>query len=776
MMAKKVLILVLLVNAASLLQAQHGEWRPIGPWGGKVDDIVIAPSQTGTLYALQRDEVLKSNDYGRHWHQTTALHTTDVQPLDMQVRLSVAPNDPTRVFVGGAAALRQSSDGGDTWAITIDSLGFIFDQVLFVSGSTTLYTNTLDRTIEDDIAGGGIFRSFDDGENWHLMQTPFNTRSVVDFDISPADTTHLFALVHENLSIFRSENAGQTWSEINTGISSPLTQLEISPDNPAKAYASFLDKTTGTNGLVVSPDSGLNWTVLNTDFPPGRIHNFAINPADERRIFVTASRGLFLSVDAGMHWQRIDNTIQDSVFFDIEIDGVSDTIYAAAEVFGVYASENSGADWQKRNGNMNGLGGPFTVNPQDINEVYLAHRTGILQTKNGGTSWSRGVELQSSDNNLTVAIAPSDPNTIYASGRAPGKNRIILRSSDGGQNWLSFPDSSLPDGDLGFTVTPANPNIVFSHSELGIFKSTDAGHTWISQSNGLSSSEGSTIPVNWLEFNPLNPKSIFAATKSGIFKSINSGENWSRVGEDTTELASIKLAQTDTLLIFASTPYSLTACNGRLRTSVDGGHNWQTLPSPEELQVVDFAINPKDPNLIWTIAFDELNLESYVFVSQDAGLTWRRTNNGLPDGFKTGTRVIASNGLHLFLLADFERGIYRMDWVTSAKSRKTKVPTSFRLLPNYPNPFSASEDKFRTEGGGTTIQYEVFQPGNIELSVYNILGQRIRILVTQHQARGRYVIRWDGKNKTGEFVSPGIYFISLKGATDSKTQKVLLLP
>ena len=78
-------------------------------------------------------------------------------------------------------------------------------------------------------------------------------------------------------------------------------------------------------------------------------------------------------------------------------------------------------------------------------------------------------------------------------------------------------------------------------------------------------------------------------------------------------------------------------------------------------------------------------------------------------------------------------------------------PTQYDLHQNYPNPFNSS----------TKIKYELPEPGNVELKVYNALGNEIAVLVNENKDAGEYKCVWDGKNASGEQVSSGIYFYEI---------------
>ena len=79
------------------------------------------------------------------------------------------------------------------------------------------------------------------------------------------------------------------------------------------------------------------------------------------------------------------------------------------------------------------------------------------------------------------------------------------------------------------------------------------------------------------------------------------------------------------------------------------------------------------------------------------------------------------------------------------------IPRETGLLQNYPNPFNPE----------TAIGYQLSEPGQVQLDIYNLLGQKVRTLVKEHQAAGRYTVRWDGRDEAGIPVASGMYFYRL---------------
>ncbi|MBW7887485.1 MAG: T9SS type A sorting domain-containing protein [Bacteroidetes bacterium] len=90
------------------------------------------------------------------------------------------------------------------------------------------------------------------------------------------------------------------------------------------------------------------------------------------------------------------------------------------------------------------------------------------------------------------------------------------------------------------------------------------------------------------------------------------------------------------------------------------------------------------------------------------------------------------------------------------------TPQTFSLQQNYPNPFNPS----------TTIRYTLGHSGYVTVGIYNLLGQKIRTLVSSNQSIGTYETVWDAKNDAGLPVASGLYFYRIHSAFNEETQFV----
>ncbi|UCE17420.1 MAG: T9SS type A sorting domain-containing protein [Gemmatimonadota bacterium] len=93
------------------------------------------------------------------------------------------------------------------------------------------------------------------------------------------------------------------------------------------------------------------------------------------------------------------------------------------------------------------------------------------------------------------------------------------------------------------------------------------------------------------------------------------------------------------------------------------------------------------------------------------------------------------------------------------------MPSDFNLAQNYPNPFNPE----------TEILYSLPQETQVSVTVYNVLGQVVKILVNEKQQAGVHLLTWDGRSDTGEEVASGIYFYQMQASDFTSTKRMVLM-
>ena len=95
----------------------------------------------------------------------------------------------------------------------------------------------------------------------------------------------------------------------------------------------------------------------------------------------------------------------------------------------------------------------------------------------------------------------------------------------------------------------------------------------------------------------------------------------------------------------------------------------------------------------------------------------------------------------------------------------TGVARQFALHPNYPNPFNPE----------TRIRFELAKTSNVRLMIYDVLGRKVRTLVSDKMDAGHHVVNWNGMNDEGIEAASGMYVYRIKAGDFISHRKMLLV-
>ncbi|MDX8341126.1 glycosyl hydrolase [Draconibacterium sp. IB214405] len=228
----------------------------------------------------------------------------------------------------------------------------------------------------------------------------------------------------------------------------------------------------------------------------------------------------------------------------------------------------------------------------------------------------------------------------------------VWKTEDAGQTWKNITDGYFGGSIGAVTVAPSDPNIIYVGGGektvrgnvsygYGIWKSMDAGETW--EYKALK--EGQNIPR--IRVHPKNPDIVYAAVlghvfgpnkERGVYRSKDGGDNWEQVLFANEDAGAIDLIidPFNPLVLYASTwrmrrtAYSLESGGegSALWKSTDGGDTWTNISENKGLPkgtlgIIGITASPVKRNRLWAIVE---NNDGGVFRSDDAGLTWQKTN------------------------------------------------------------------------------------------------------------------------------------------------------
>jgi photosystem II stability/assembly factor-like uncharacterized protein len=330
--------------------------------------------------------------------------------------------------------------------------------------------------------------------------------------ISHTSTGRLTAIaVHPNDSdiIYVGGAQGGVWKTIDGGTSwMPLTDgqcslamgsIAIDPVNPEIVYAGtgeqhFSGSSYYGCGVLRSEDGGATWTQLGAGV-------FVREGASNARI------------------SRID--------LDPATAGaVAGTTVLAASDFGLYRSTDGGATWTPV---LSGIATDLIRDPTNPQLLYAGiRRVGVSRSIDGGATWtSLTVGLPTSEvGRINLALAPSSPLTLFASIQHKSESDLlgIWKSTDGGDSWAKLPDSAASCGsqcwyNMTIAVHPTDPNTVY-FGGVSLFRSTNGGVNFSDIRGGIH------VDQHHLTFDPQKPETLFVGNDGGIYVSTNGGGEW----------------------------------------------------------------------------------------------------------------------------------------------------------------------------------------------------------------------------------------------------------
>jgi hypothetical protein len=107
----------------------------------------------------------------------------------------------------------------------------------------------------------------------------------------------------------------------------------------------------------------------------------------------------------------------------------------------------------------------------------------------------------------------------------------------------------------------------------------------------------------------------------------------------------------------------------------------------------------------------------------------------------------------------------RWSLVTLGTDNSTALPKEFALKQNYPNPFNPT----------TEIEFSIAQTSTVNLTIFNVLGQKVKVLANGVKLAGTHKLRWNGTDEMGQSASTGIYFYTLTDGSSTVTKKMAFM-
>jgi photosystem II stability/assembly factor-like uncharacterized protein len=711
------------------------KWQFVGPVNisGRCTDVAVVGPR-GKSYAMYvataSGGVWKTVNEGVTWEP---VFERQVSAAIGDIELDPANPDVLWVGTGEANIFRSSqsgcgiyktTDGGKTWKhMGLENTFTIArivvnpknSDVVYVAASGHEWTTNPDR---------GIYKTADGGKTWTKILYVNDMTGAIDLVIDPSDPNTLYATTWQRIrkkwndprteesytgsGIWKTENGGKSWQEINSGIVEPKFRgriaIDIARSNPKVLYA-FVDNyekvkeegnenstdsygrpSSGTiKGATIyrSDNKGKSWTQVSGQTPEMKKYmqyhsatygwvfaQMRVDPKDENTIY-TMGLGLNTSTDGGKTFREIEGMHSDH--HGLWIDPENTDFLVNVNDGGIVISYDRGANWRLFTGNLPvvqffnlnvDMGSPFRVygSVQDHGSY-----SGVVDIS-GGRDKIRPVEFQNAPGGegSNHSIDPRDPNLVYSAGFYGSLSRTNLATGERkGILPRMFDDEAPLRGQwlAPFLLSPHNPDIVY-HGMQYLFMSRDQGNTWKQISPDLSYNDPKKIgdiqyqTLFSVSESPLKFGLIYAGTDDGrLHITKDGGTTWTEL---TSKLAANRWISRVVASKFRTGRVYVTQ-NGKrdddfqvyIWKSDDYGTTFKDISANIPLGPVNvIREDPFDTNILYA------GTDLAVYVSKNGGESWEVLGN-LP------TMYVHDLAIHprdnILVIATHGRGIWAFD-------------------------------------------------------------------------------------------------------------------
>lgn len=738
-------------------------------WVGSPSGGIWQTTNGGTTWSILNDnlpvlgvsDIAVTNNYATSKTLYIATGDRDAGSMWSLLGGQVADNNSIGVL--------KSTDSGVTWNTTgltfqIKDRKLVYRLLIHPTNNSILIAST----------SSGIYKTTDAGATWVLK----TANRWIDMEFKPGNPDIIIASSMANASalINRSTNNGETWSFYTVEAGGYRNELAVSANNPNIVYMLSCLNTSGLKGVYKSTNSGESFTRVDDGtksmlgyYSDGSGNNvgqgwydltIAASPADANIVYI-GGVNTWKSTNGGANW--VINNMWTS-YSGYNLSGAPEvhadkhilTFQNNSTLFegndgGIYKTVNGGMSWTDLS---NGL---------MINQIY---RIGVAQTTastiltglqdNGTKMYKAGFwsDVKGGDG-MECIIDHTNPSFMYAT-YVDGQ---ISRSTNGGTTFATNISANIPGGQpTGAWVTPyimdpSNSAILYAGYDK-VWKTTDRGNSWISNSQVLSAEE----KLRSLAIAPSNVNVIYCADRKNIWKTTNGG---------ATDWTSVTLTPTSNLITYItvkdSDPNTVWITYGgytetfKVLQTTNGGTNWTNITSG--------LPNLPIMSIVQQRSFTDRNV---LFVGTDVGVymkdgnnPWVSFNNGLPNVIVTEIEIFYGSQPNRLRAGTYGRGLWETEIATPVSVENSAYPVSdYFLEQNYPNPFNPV----------TNISYQLKEEGLVQLKVYNMLGQEIAQLVNEVKSRGNHRLSFNAKD-----LPSGMYIYSLRVNEFVQNNKMTLL-
>jgi len=677
--------------------------------------------------------------------------------------------------VGDAGSIYRSTDSGANWEEKFSYIGnalefqrrviFVNDNVGYICGGSSSSADSL----------GYVLKTTDGGETW--IQLPYNFKTQLYAIAAPSENV-IYTSAGSSL-VFKSTDGGQTWQK-TTIYTTATTLWDIQFYNESLGYA------CGSSGRIFkTTNGGANWTLLTSPFGTSTVYSMAI--LDSLTVIATGvSATAYKTTNGGLNWIALSPQIPGSYFIVRFYQNVGYIGSYLSPAGYVSKTTDNGDTWTPLN-TYPGTQSVWGIAVKDENTVYVVDLYGyVYHSTDGGNNWISTPRIFGT-NSFYCSVA-GDKLFISGSNGAiikgytqiiPPETRTVFYSS--GWNILSVP---LITSDMRkTTLFPDAVSSAFGY-ENGYYIAdtlkTGTGY-WLKFNDTGSvdiigqkvQSYSLELPEGWNLISPFDfPVQVDNISTSPPNIVVSNFFKYER-GYKTTDLLEVgkgywvKLSQPGTLTfqidLSHKQPQKTNSFDDAMKISItdnDGNNSLLYIINSPSKQSLDLP--PIPPNGIFDVRFENDKLAT-LFDDQFKTISINSANYPIViklEGFNAEIRdCINGEKVNQFLKSG-EKFIIHDKNITALKLRPVTIAYDFNLYQNYPNPFNPV----------TTIKFSLPEKTIVKISVFDVLGQKVKTLLDKELDEGLHSIDFDGSQ-----LASGVYYYKIEAGKYNDVKKMMLL-
>ncbi|MEE4115370.1 MAG: hypothetical protein V2I37_04330 [Marinilabiliaceae bacterium] len=654
-------------------------WQFIGPknTSGRMTDAAVSPDKDFILTASASGGVWKTTDEGESW---SPVFEKEISSSIGDI--AIAPSDKNIIWVGtgesnifrsshAGCGIYKSTDGGKSFVhMGLENSNTISRIIIHPENPDIVYVGVSGNEWTPSIERG-LYMTTDGGSTWELTLQKDELTGVIDVDMDPTDSNILYASTWQRIrkkwndprtepgytgcSIYKSVDAGKTWTEISQGLMAPEYRgrigIDIAYSNPEVVYA-YID----------------DYEVVREPTEAERNDTYGLPSCG----FIRGAQ-LFRSDNKGESWERVsplDNPILQRlcntygwVFGQITVDPTDEnTIYLQGVSVGV--TKDGGKTWERFRNNGGDNHGIW-IDKDDNQFMIVNNDQGVHITRDGGENWLSSYERLPAVQFFNVNYDMSTPFKVYGSVQDHGSRRGEVILSEGRDNIPAVDWENAPGGEGSHhAIDPNDPNLVYSAGFYGTLSRADYNKPdtiermgrdgnitrYISPStnkNIVPKAEEGEPPLRgqWLAafiLSPHDSKTIYHGMQY-LFKSTDQGDSWERISPDLSHNNPDRLGDVKHQTITAVSESPLK--KGLLYVGTDDGRVWMSPDDGAQWKEIVEGIAPdRWISRIVASGFDEATVymvqngkrdddfNVYAWMSEDYGKTWKDISANIPLG------------------------------------------------------------------------------------------------------------------------------------------------